>query len=135
MASYISVHVYGESKNNTSRIVFAILLFCELTKIFAVIHQNFAYRTVVGGILRGFQTIELQFQRTLQRPIVFDSFKRVHSAKIYRAVVSYIMLLISFAIYWLVNDKLKLSEVMMKVMLLMGISVYNCICRPYYSLI
>lgn len=124
VASFVSVNVHGESKNNTSRIVFGILLFCEVVKVIAVIHQNIAYQAVVGEILRGFQTIELQFQRTLHRPIGFDSFKRVHSAKIYRAIVSYVMLLISFVIYWIVNNKFKSSEVMIKVMLLIGVSLY-----------
>lgn len=124
VACFIQINIYGASKHNTSIVVINILLICELFEIIAVFHQNFAYTALIAEILRDFQSIELQFRRTLHRPILFTAFKSAYAKKIRWAIGLYIILLISFANYWILNKKFTAYVVIMKIMQLMSISVY-----------
>lgn len=101
-----------------------ILLLCELIKIFAIVHQNVAYEESMREMIRNFQCVELLFRSILQRPIMFASFKRAYTRRLFWAFGSFIMLIVFVAIHHYLYRQSTLSDVMLETMKFISIVVY-----------
>lgn len=101
-----------------------VYVFCELIKIFVVLHRNFARENLMVNILRNFHSIELLFRSVFQCPISFTSFKHAYMKKICLAFGSYAMLIIFIAFYYLPYGRITISNAILGVMQFISITEY-----------
>lgn len=122
VASILLVNIYPYMIRSYN-ISISVFFFCELIKIFAVLHQNFA-KNLMGGILRNFQSIESIFRNSLQCPIEYTSLERAYARKIHLAYGSNLTLMIAVAIYRTLRGKVHYADVMSEIMRFISIAVY-----------
>lgn len=123
-ASFSMIHVFGESLGVTNDSITDLFLFCELLKAIAVLYQSLFCGDLLIEILRGYQTIEVLFQNTLNCPIHFTLFKSAYKKKIGWAFGSYSMLVVDFSLYYLFCGRIDVSELVFKIMQFISITVY-----------
>lgn len=117
--NFCDVSIYKNHSVETN-----IFLFSEMIKIFAVLHQNFAYRDLFDGILRDFQTIELLYQNTLNCPIQLTSFSRVYMNKICWTFGSFAIQMIFSAMYFILYGNITFLDVSQELMRFSSIVAY-----------
>lgn len=118
--SLINIFPYQVGSLNASVNVFLV---CELTKVFAVLHRNLAFNDLEYEILQNFQSVELLFRSSLQRPISFTLFKRNFTKKLCLAFGSFILLLIFISVRHTVHGRMTLPNVMVEVVRFISIIV------------
>lgn len=101
-----------------------IYSFCELIKIFIMLHRNLASYDLMGEILRNFQSVEILFQSTLQSPILFTSFNRAYRKKLYWAFGTYATMVIFVASYYFPFSKITSSGVVLETMKFVSVIVH-----------
>lgn len=123
-ACFSMVHIFGESLGITNDSITDLFLFCELLKAIAVLHQNLTNDDLLVDIMRSYQTVEFLFRSTLNYPIQYTLFHRAYTRKAGWAFGSYTVLLFLFSIYYHIYGEIDVTDVMIKVMQFISISVY-----------
>lgn len=118
------INFYDETYIRSADIVSNVDLFCEVVKLFAILYQNFVYPKLFREILQNFRSVELLFQNSLNRPILFTSFKRNYSRKMRWAFGAYAFMMIVFVAYYIRYGQITLSDLLLQIMKFLSVCVY-----------
>lgn len=117
----INISPYLDRSFNIS---IGVFLFCDLFKVFTVLHQNLALKEKMGAILRRFQSVEIIFHSKLLHPILFTAFERTYKRKLFWAFGSGLFLMIVVAIHRTILGKIHFADVMTEVIRFISIALY-----------
>lgn len=101
-----------------------VYVFCELIKIFVILHRNFACDKLMCNILGNFQSIDSLFRSVFHCPILFTSFKHAYMKKICLAFGSYGIHMTFVALYYLPYGRISITNAILGVMQFISITEY-----------